>query len=257
MRDQVLADYADLEADGEDAWNPILIDMQLGYRLALLYGLSRALRASGADLDTLDVVDLGCGNGRSTRAYLEFGLKPNQLCGLDFRAGAIAMARQMHPAIRYDVQMDGRLPFADGTVGWLSLCMVVSSIQDPADRRSLAAEVSRVLRPGGHLFYIDHPYTSDAVGLTPLDPGTIFTPLKLRWQKQLRLLDVLTDADLPAWDPTGGAPRPRWRFGQGGPLRWVPRPDGLGAAVKARLPVDLNRWLSREPAAFDIRLYAT
>lgn len=257
MRDQILADYATLEADGQDAWNPILIDMQLGYRLALLYGLSRALKASGADLDRLDVVDLGCGNGRSTRAYLEFGIRPNQLCGLDFRAGAIDMARQMHPTIRYDVQMDGRLPFADGTVGWLSLCMVVSSIQDPADRRSLADEVRRVLRPGGHLFYIDHPYASETVGLTLLDPDRIFTSLKLRWQKQLRLMDVLMDADLPAWDPTGGAPRPRWRFGQGGAFRWVPRPDGLGAAVKARLPTDLNRWLSREPAAFDIRLYAT
>lgn len=257
MRDQVMEDYASLETDGQDAWNPILIDMQLGYRLALLYGLARTLKISGAALDRLDVVDLGCGNGRSTRTYLEFGLKPKQLCGLDFRPDAIALARKMHPTIRHDVIDDGRLPFADASVGWLSLCMVMSSIRETADRRFLAAEIRRVLRPGGFVFYIDHPFTTEGTGYAPLDPDSDFASLKLHWIKQLRLKDVLPDPDLPDWDPTGGAPRPLWRFGRGrGPLSWVPRPDGLGKALKARLPEDLRRWISREPPVFDIRLYA-
>jgi SAM-dependent methyltransferase len=258
MRDQVISDYESLEPEGKDTWNPITIDVQLGYRLALLYGLGRAFRASGCDLSKLNVVDIGCGNGRSTRSYLQFGLQPSQLCGLDFRTGAISVARQMHPSIRYDVQEDSRLPFKDQSVGWVSLCMVVSSIRASGDRKALAQEIQRVLKPGGFLFYIDHLYGSESVGWDRLDPDAIFSPQRLHWAKQLRLIDALIDADLSPWEAPRERPRLGWRFGRGQSLlSWIPRPDGLGAVVKARLPDDLKRWLSGEPKMFDIRLFGT
>jgi SAM-dependent methyltransferase len=254
MRDQIIGDYATLEPEGTDAWNPLLVDMQLGYRLALLYGLCRAINLSGQPPSDLDVVDIGCGNGRSTRAYLEFGLQPEQLCGLDFRPGAISMARHMHPSIRYEVQGAGALPFADQSVNWVSLCMVVSSIRSPEHRHGLLREIQRVLRPGGHLFYLDHPSAADFAGGGRLDVDGLFAPLTCLWQKQLRLMDVLADANLPPSGPAGQRKSFRIRFGKGrGPLSWIPRPDGLGPSLKARLPQDLARWLSREPPAFEIR----
>lgn len=256
MRDQIVSDYAVFEPDGRDTWNPAFHDVQLAYRMGVLYALGRAFSKSGVDITSLDVVDIGCGNGRSTRAYQEFGLVPSQLCGLDFRYGAIEVARRMHPAIRYDVQQDGRLPFDDASVGWVSLFMVVSSIRSQEDRAYLAAEIRRILKPGGFLIYFDHLHALDTAGGDPLVPERQFSALAPRWAKQMRLVDFLADGSKGLVDRDDPQGHTGWRFGQGGMLSWVPRPRGLGKSIKRRLPLDLRRWMSNEPMDFDIRLFA-
>jgi SAM-dependent methyltransferase len=55
--------------------------------------------------DTVRVVDVGCGNGRSTRALLEFGVRPQNVVGLDLRMSAIEYARTVNPAIAYSVEV--------------------------------------------------------------------------------------------------------------------------------------------------------
>jgi SAM-dependent methyltransferase len=174
---QVLEDYARLEPGEGDTWNPLLCDVELEHRAELLKQLTFALRAADADPQALRVLDVGCGNGRSTRMYLDLGLGPTQITGVDLRAGALERARALHPGIAYRLHDGGPLPFEDGSMDWISLCTVLSSVRAGAERRALGGEITRVLRPGGHLFFWDLLRANDFAGGDPLRPQEIFPDL--------------------------------------------------------------------------------
>jgi SAM-dependent methyltransferase len=245
--EQIINDYDRLEPGDGDSWNPLTDDLQLGYRLGLFHALVHALRASGRESSSLTVVDLGCGNGRSTRMYLDLGFRPDQLTGLDLRPNSIALARRQNPAIRYEVLDGPRLPYADGSVSWLSLCTVLSSILGTASRAGLAAEVRRVLAPDGFLFYFDHIHANDFAGGDRIAPATLFHPLTVRWQRDVRMQEFLPDHVPGADEPARRQPW-RWRLGRSpGLLSYIPRPHGLGRALRARLPAPLARARVRVP----------
>lgn len=173
----VIRAYQDLEPDGTDRWNPLVRDRELAYRLCLFAQLCRALRRYPGELARLRVLDVGCGNGRSTRTYLDFGLWPEQLTGIDLRAGAIAAARRRHSGIRY-LAYDGEVfPIESGSKDWVSVCTVVSSIGGPEARRHLAREISRVLAPEGFVFYFDRQRAHDFAGGDLLAPVRLFEGL--------------------------------------------------------------------------------
>jgi SAM-dependent methyltransferase len=180
--EQVLADYAELEPDGADSWNPLTSKFQLGYRLNLSYALARALQRCGAPLEALNVLDLGCGNGRSTRAYLAMGLDTGQVTGMDVRAGALAMARRLNPAIGWRQHLGGPLPEGHN---WVSACAVFSSIATDAARRQVAGRIVQCLPEGGHVFYYDTRLANDFAGGDPIEPGRMFSALKTIWRARL------------------------------------------------------------------------
>jgi SAM-dependent methyltransferase len=165
---QVISDYERLEPGGADSWNPLGSKYQLGYRLAQFYALTMAIRASGVDPDSLRVLDLGCGNGRSTRMYLDLGLRPAQVVGNDLRPNAIAQARALNPAIRFELHDGGSL---GAGFNWISAATVFSSVSDLAARKQIAARIWHALPPGGFLFYFDMRRANAFAGgdaLTPL-----------------------------------------------------------------------------------------
>jgi SAM-dependent methyltransferase len=179
--------YVDLEPDGADTWNPLDRDRELAYRLALYSRLCLALRQHARPVDRLRVLDVGCGNGRSTRVYLDFGLRPDQLTGIDLRSGAIRMARERHRGILF-LDYDGRrFPAEAGSVDWVSIATVMSSVPSPGGRRHIATEAARVLAPGGFVFYFDRVLAHDFADGGLLVPARIFGELSLVSDEHLRL----------------------------------------------------------------------
>ncbi len=173
-REPVLEVYRRLEPDGADTWNPLVREKELVHRLALYEQICRALRCSPVAPADLRVLDVGCGNGRSTRVYLDFGLLPGQLEGVDLRPAAIELARQSHEGIRFSVQDGQRLPQRDASVTWVSVCTVMSSVGGGDAREHLAGEIRRVLGPGGVVFYWDLERAHGFAGGDVLDPAAIF-----------------------------------------------------------------------------------
>jgi SAM-dependent methyltransferase len=93
------------------------------------------------------VADLGCGPGRVTAHLAELGL---DAFGVDLSPGMVAVARQAHPGLRFEVGTMAALDIPDaslaGAVAWYSI------IHTPPERQAgLFAEFARVLRPGGWL----------------------------------------------------------------------------------------------------------
>jgi SAM-dependent methyltransferase len=181
---EVVETYESLEPPGTDRWNPLTRERELIHRLVLYEQLCRALREAPAPAPTLRVCDLGCGNGRSTRVYLDFGVPPAQLTGLDLRAAAIAEAQASHPGIGFAVTDGDRLPLADGAVDWVALCTVMSSV-GPEGRAHLAKEVERVLAPGGCVFWWDRDTAHGFAEGANVDPSVQFPGWTQRYHEHV------------------------------------------------------------------------
>ncbi len=180
---QVVRDYAELEPAESDTWTPLADDVELHHRAELLKHLTWAVRAAGVDVSTTRVLDVGCGNGRSTRMYVDLGWRPEMLAGLDLRPGAVAHARSRHPTISYDRYDGATIPVRNRGVGWASLCTVLSSVREPDARRHLIARIGESLAPGGFVFFWDLLRANPFAGGDPLDPAALFAPLTVVWRQ--------------------------------------------------------------------------
>jgi SAM-dependent methyltransferase len=180
---QVLADYALRESGQTETWTPLRSEFELAFRLAAFYAMRQALILLDSGAQKPNILDVGCGMGRSTRMYLDLGCEVEQLTGLDMRSGAIAVARRRHPTIRY-VLHDGYGPLVDGVAPDLvSMIAVMSSIKGHAGRACLADRVLEAVKPGGEIFYFDLFRANDYAGRDRLRPVRLFSSCTSIWHR--------------------------------------------------------------------------
>ena len=176
--DQILSDYDALEPGESDAWIPIGCKYQIGLRLNIYYSLSKSLGSATIPLRDLRVIDLGCGTGRSARVYIDMGLRPEQIRGLDFRPGAIALARMLNPAIQWDVYDGEVLPPG---CNWISAATVFSSVASPESRQAIVGRIWDALPSGGYMFYYDFRKANPFAGGDLIEPHRLFRDFTLVW----------------------------------------------------------------------------
>ena len=94
-----------------------------------------------------DVLDVGCGAGVEVVRFARAGAR---VTGVDIAESAIALARQnvqqQGLSARLEVADGEHLPFADAS---FDLVFAHGVVQYTGDDRAMAAEIHRVLRPGG------------------------------------------------------------------------------------------------------------
>ncbi len=184
---QVRDDYDLLEPGQLDTWNPVHSEYELAYRLSIYHAATEALLLSQIPLSQLKVLDIGCGNGRSSRMYIELGLHPEQIIGVDVRTGGtINLAKKLNPAIQFEAYDGDPRVYSGRGINWVSLAGVLSTIKDPEGRRILANQIYELLPPGGYLFYFELYQALKMVGGGRIYPLKIFSDFEKVWARPVR-----------------------------------------------------------------------
>jgi ubiquinone/menaquinone biosynthesis C-methylase UbiE len=143
-------------------------------------GLSRAetaiLRGIEARLPSMDVLDLGVGAGRTTRAFASIA---RTYVGVDFASPMVDACRAKYPALDFRVADARDLSiFPDESFDFVLFSFNGVDCLAFDHRSCVFNEVRRVLRPGGTFVFSSHnagfldPMTPGAVMRLALRPGT-------------------------------------------------------------------------------------
>lgn len=119
-------------------------------------------RAGWVPLGERRVLDVGCGTGSELAWMLELGASPARLAGVDLLPDRVAAARQAYPQIDFRQGNAEHLDFVDASIDLVMAFTVFSSILDAAMASNVAAEIQRVMRPGGALLWYDFRYDNPA-----------------------------------------------------------------------------------------------
>jgi len=133
-------------------------------------------------LEASKVLEIGCGSGHWLRAFLQWGALPGNVFGIDLLSERIEQARRLCPrGVHLECGNAMALPFPAAFFDLVLQSTVFTSILDVRMRQGVAAEMLRVLKPGGLIvwydFYVNNPKNPDvrAVGeseICQLFPGT-------------------------------------------------------------------------------------
>jgi ubiquinone/menaquinone biosynthesis C-methylase UbiE len=135
-------------------------------------------RASLFPLNGRRIADIGCGDGTWLLEFFQWGADPTDLCGIDLSAARVERARRRLP--QADLRSGGasNLPWPDQSFDLVSQFTVFTSILDPALKRVIAAEMLRVLKPGGSIlwfdFRVDNPANPHVRGVRASEIRSLF-----------------------------------------------------------------------------------
>jgi len=117
--------------------------------------LVAALNRLAIDLAGLDVLEVGCRNGERLRYLVELGADPRRLAGIDPSERRIRAATRANPAICWIHDAADEFPFPPNCFDLVLQWLVFSKIREEEERLALAQRMSRVVRPGGRIVWID------------------------------------------------------------------------------------------------------
>jgi ubiquinone/menaquinone biosynthesis C-methylase UbiE len=115
--------------------------------------LLEELRRAGAPLAGARALEVGCGSGYFLGRLLDYGAA--HAAGIDLVDERIAVARERHPRLELVVGDATALPWPDASFDLVTQFTCLSSVLDREVRRAIAAEMWRVLAPGGALVSYD------------------------------------------------------------------------------------------------------
>jgi SAM-dependent methyltransferase len=190
---QLRQEFAHLEPAGADTWSPLHDDIEMWHRARLLVEACQCLRLIPNPLEHLQVLDVGCGVGRSSRLFVDLGVSPQNILALDFRESAIIYARQKNPAIRFR-HIAGLSEWPKENFDLVVQCTAFSSLPGLEIRKQTAALMERSTRDGGYIFWWDLIFANTFAGGERLDPGSFFPRFEHVRERQVAIYPDLSES---------------------------------------------------------------
>jgi SAM-dependent methyltransferase len=178
------------------AWN------ELELARTLVPALGRVC-PTAAELGRARILEVGCGTGSQLLRLVALGASPALLAGIDLLPERISVARQRHPDLDFRCGNAMDLPWASASFDLVLQITCLSSVLDPRVRQGIAAEMLRVLRPGGTVLSYDfvwNPRNRDTVGIGRAEHRRLF-PGCPSWSRRCTLAPPLARSLVPgaAW----------------------------------------------------------
>ena len=153
-RERLTAAYASRPAAAFDTWfdpaHRVIHQERERRALALL------AREGFASLAEARILDIGCGSGNWLLDVVRWGAVPERVFGVDLLADRVATARRMAAPGVTVIQGDiSALDFPAASFDLVIQSTVFSSILDADRRERTAAEMRRVVKPGGMILWYD------------------------------------------------------------------------------------------------------
>jgi ubiquinone/menaquinone biosynthesis C-methylase UbiE len=171
--------------------------------------LGELARAGSLPLADRRVLDVGCGSGQWLADFETWGARRGNLAGIELDGERAAEARQRLAAGGAQGGADIRegnasaLPWADGTFDVVLQSTVISSILDAGLRRDVAAEMARVLAPGGTIVSYDmrltNPRNPHVRKLGRRELAELFDGFQIRTRRVTLILQVTRRVVGPSW----------------------------------------------------------
>jgi ubiquinone/menaquinone biosynthesis C-methylase UbiE len=186
--ERLLADYArrdsEVPADRYSPANPA----HLFIRQTVERALADAIRDTGPPpLAERRVLEVGCGAGLQLRDLEGLGAARERLAGLDLVPDRVAQARELLPGADIHEGDAARLPWPDASFDLVVQSMMFSSVLDPGVRGAAAAEMARVLAPGGAVlsydFFVRSPGNPGVRPLGRRELAGLFPGFEVSWRR--------------------------------------------------------------------------
>jgi SAM-dependent methyltransferase len=186
--ERIAAEYARREREIPDelydATNPAQFFIRQTVERAVIEMLARAEVLPLKDRTLLDV---GCGDGQLLVDLETYGAVQERLAGIDLLDHRAERARARLP--RADVRLGDaeRLPWEDSSFDLVVQSMMFSSILDRAVCERAAAEMARVLAPGGVIlwydFFVSSPRKPGVRGVGRREVASLFPGFRVAWRR--------------------------------------------------------------------------
>jgi SAM-dependent methyltransferase len=137
-------------AAGGSAWLDPLYRLQLQ---EIEWALLEEIAGAGIELAGARALEVGCGSGYYLSRLLDYGASEG--AGIDLVDERIEVARERYPRLELVVGDATALPWEDESFGLVTQFTCLSSVLDRGVRAAIAAEMWRVLAPGGAVISFD------------------------------------------------------------------------------------------------------
>lgn len=124
-----------------------------------------ALRSIGLDQSTARILDVGCGSGAGLLQFVRPGFTPANLVGIDSSAARIEEGKTRLPGLDFRAADATQIPFADGSFDLALESTMLGTLESQSLLASIAREMIRVTRKGGHIMLADWRYSREGSGV--------------------------------------------------------------------------------------------
>lgn len=106
------------------------------------------------------ILEVGCGGGDVLSFFLNDGVSPENLYGIDLLSERIKKAKRSYPKIHFTCGNAEKLPYPDKYFDVITQSTMFTSILDNEVKKKIALEMLRVLRNDGIIIWHDYRFNN-------------------------------------------------------------------------------------------------
>jgi len=150
------------------------------------------------------ILEIGCGDGLWLREFIKWGAQPANVTGIDLLPERTERAQLLSPQkVGVLCGSAAELPFYNRTFDLVLQSTVFTSIQDRTLKQRVAAEMLRVLRPGGLIlwydFRVNNPRNPDVTGVPKREIFDLFPECRIELHPMTLIPPLARNAARWSW----------------------------------------------------------